>query len=198
MKNQKGFRPQERSSSAPRATADIREELIALYQKHNPSKLEDVDNILSKYAGKEEQLLKAVRDKYSTAAGAEAATTKPWFFVLKNYCSKHDYDGDKEKIKAANWNIKESIQEVRPVLDELAESIGGACTDSIPGKYGQKRLSVVQKKGWTMSDMAVVEDVVDKMRKVIQQRYEKKNYARNFSNEHDGKAHRQRKDTRRR
>eukprot|EP00980_Cylindrotheca_fusiformis_P007160 scaffold1505_cov118-Cylindrotheca_fusiformis.AAC.10 len=44
----------------------IREQLIALYQKHNPKKLDDIPYLLIKYAKVEGKLLKAVQEKYES------------------------------------------------------------------------------------------------------------------------------------
>lgn len=42
-----------------------REILIAFYQQRNPSKVSEVDKLLAKYAGNEEQLLRNLAKKYS-------------------------------------------------------------------------------------------------------------------------------------
>lgn len=52
-----------------------------LYKKHNPDKVIEVDALMVKYAGMEEELLKKVRIKYTT----KKDYTKPWSYVLKNY-----------------------------------------------------------------------------------------------------------------
>ena len=48
-------------------TKDYRALVTAFYKKHNPSKLSDVDTILTKYRGKEELLLKSLQEKYGSA-----------------------------------------------------------------------------------------------------------------------------------
>jgi len=54
---------------------DYRAALIEFYQKHNPDKLREIDLLLSKYKGREEELLHALRVKYGvhkTEAQAQA------------------------------------------------------------------------------------------------------------------------------
>jgi uncharacterized protein YacL len=60
---------------------EIRDTLTNLYKKHNPDKVIEVDALMVKYAGMEEELLKKVRIKYTT----KKDYTKPWSYVLKNY-----------------------------------------------------------------------------------------------------------------
>lgn len=43
---------------------DYRTALIEFYQKHNPEKIKEIDLLLSKYRGREEELLHALRVKY--------------------------------------------------------------------------------------------------------------------------------------
>ena len=54
---------------APAATpkAWVREQVLVLYQKHNPSKLAEVEKLLAKYAGKEEEMYQKICKKYSVA-----------------------------------------------------------------------------------------------------------------------------------
>lgn len=47
-----------------RASFDWRPNIVALYQRFNPAKLPEVDRILEKYAGAEEQLHAALHEKY--------------------------------------------------------------------------------------------------------------------------------------
>lgn len=42
-----------------------REIVVAFYQKYNPSKMAEIDKVLTKYAGKEEQLLRNLAKKYN-------------------------------------------------------------------------------------------------------------------------------------
>jgi len=44
-----------------------RDRLFAFYEEHNPEKLETIDDILEQWAGKEDELLKAITDKYKAA-----------------------------------------------------------------------------------------------------------------------------------
>lgn len=49
------------------ATHRHRGELVDFYEAHNPDKLDQVDAILDKYEGREEELMKTLRDKYGVA-----------------------------------------------------------------------------------------------------------------------------------
>lgn len=54
-----------------------RAELLQLYRVHNPTKVDNVDGLLEKYAGREEELLRTARLKYNVAEIEAAATTAP-------------------------------------------------------------------------------------------------------------------------
>jgi GTP-binding protein len=49
--------------------SQCREQLIQLYERYNPDKVKDVDDLLRKYAGREPLLISAVEAKYSGAQG---------------------------------------------------------------------------------------------------------------------------------
>ena len=49
--------------------SQCRAELIQLYERYNPDKVKDVDDLLEKYAGREPLLISAVEAKYSGAQG---------------------------------------------------------------------------------------------------------------------------------
>jgi cyclophilin family peptidyl-prolyl cis-trans isomerase len=44
--------------------AEIRQEIFEIYQKRNPAKIGEIDNLLQKYAGDEEKLLQKIKEKY--------------------------------------------------------------------------------------------------------------------------------------
>ncbi|KAJ8611870.1 hypothetical protein CTAYLR_005786 [Chrysophaeum taylorii] len=52
------------ASEGPEAT-DIRGEMVQIYERHNPAKVDEVDALLAKYEGRETLLLSAVRAKYA-------------------------------------------------------------------------------------------------------------------------------------
>ena len=56
-----------------------REQLIQLFQQHNPEKLGDVDMLLEKYKGREDIIFKKIEDKYG--AKPETGTAVPLSFV---------------------------------------------------------------------------------------------------------------------
>ena len=49
--------------------SQCRDQLIQLYERYNPDKVKDVDDLLRKYAGREPLLISAVEAKYSGAQG---------------------------------------------------------------------------------------------------------------------------------
>ena len=55
-----------KSSTSRRSAAN---ELIQLYERYNPDKVKDVDDLLAKYAGREPLLISAVEAKYPGAQG---------------------------------------------------------------------------------------------------------------------------------
>jgi hypothetical protein len=144
--------------------ADARNQIQKIYKKHNPSKLEGLDNVMAKYAGKENQLLRAVKEKY----GLELVV--PWSYVLKNYSDDRFQD----------QRTEESLRPFQQILDGFASSIGGECTTVFTGKQpGAKRILVVRQlvgrdghydEG--AQDWGRIEATVDEMRRVIHERYD--------------------------
>ena len=66
--------PKPEAPSAPEPeevdfASQCREQLIQLYERYNPDKVKDVDDLLAKYAGREPLLISAVEAKYSGAQG---------------------------------------------------------------------------------------------------------------------------------
>ena len=60
--------------------SQCREQLIQLYERYNPDKVKDVDDLLAKYARREPLLISAVEAKYSreeAAPASPAAVPKP-------------------------------------------------------------------------------------------------------------------------
>lgn len=57
------FRPPKNATLDSRALS-YRDQLVAFYQKHNPSKIDSVEATLRKYAGKEEIMFQKLRAKY--------------------------------------------------------------------------------------------------------------------------------------
>lgn len=55
--------------------ASIAEQITALYAEHNPSKLDAVPGLLSKYAGHEEELLATIQEKYSAKESSPSPPT---------------------------------------------------------------------------------------------------------------------------
>ena len=49
-----------------------RERVTRIYQQHNPSKLSDVDKVLEKYAGRDQELIEMLEEKYQAAPNAAA------------------------------------------------------------------------------------------------------------------------------
>ena len=57
--------PSAAPSSVDTQKAKFRQEITALYQTHNPEKVKDVDWLMKKYAGSEEDLIHAIKTKYN-------------------------------------------------------------------------------------------------------------------------------------
>lgn len=64
------------SPLTPGAGASFRDRLVAYYQKYNPEKMSGVDATLQKFAGREEEMFKALVAKYG-AEPATATTSNP-------------------------------------------------------------------------------------------------------------------------
>lgn len=58
--------------SSPQRVAEIRRTLLAIYAEFSPEKVPKIDRLLGKYAGREEEFLRFVREKYSIDAPASA------------------------------------------------------------------------------------------------------------------------------
>ena len=56
--------------------ASARKALVRLYERYNPEKLDEVDTLLTKYPGREAQLLSAVEAKYAREEGRSANSAR--------------------------------------------------------------------------------------------------------------------------
>ena len=52
------------AAGAARATAEIRRRIARFYKRHNPGKIGDLEDVFSKYRGREMPLLEAIHQKY--------------------------------------------------------------------------------------------------------------------------------------
>lgn len=71
--------------SSPQRVAEIKRTLLAIYAEFSPEKVPKIDRLLGKYAGREEEFLRFVREKYSIDAPASALgvhATRPLPSVL--------------------------------------------------------------------------------------------------------------------
>jgi predicted Rdx family selenoprotein len=182
----------DRDAEAPKIKR-VRRELESIYREHNREKLGAIDEILRKYKGKEEGLLKAVRKKYSAKEKGRLDNDRQWSFALKNYLYRDltvSSNDSRNSIQRHNWKVDESLNVVRNVLDELAESIGGTCVFDIP-KDGKRRLIVRKAKAGKHMSVTTqrVEQTVEKMRDIVHARYRNNDQA--FSN--DEKKHSRKK-----
>mmetsp|Transcript_7774 Transcript_7774/g.21648 ORF Transcript_7774/g.21648 Transcript_7774/m.21648 type:complete len:205 (+) Transcript_7774:305-919(+) len=149
----------------------VERELMHIYREHNPGKANEVGPLLDKYAGKEDALLAAVKNKYRS---------RRWSYVLKNY---HDYGGAKE----TRWEKEQSLRGVQIELDQIAQSVGGEILVKI--EKGQHKL-VAQRsqsnKGnsTTLYSVCTVEAAVKKMRDIVHKRYRHRAKPSNFTEEH--------------
>ena len=61
-----------RQGSIDASPADrAQKEIEAIYKEHNPDKIGDVPRLLLKYAGREDMLVRAIKEKYKEAGKAE-------------------------------------------------------------------------------------------------------------------------------
>lgn len=60
------------TSSTP--SEDIKQEIMGIYKKYNPSKIGEVDALMEKYSGNEKTLLERIRKKYTVAPAIDFAT----------------------------------------------------------------------------------------------------------------------------
>ena len=145
----------------------VRTKLVKIYEEHNPEKVREVDVLLEKYAGKEEQLLESVKKKY---LHHKPEMTEKWSFVLagigKN-CS------DSNQVKHRKWWLEKRLEPIRPRLDKLAEAIGGECA-FLPAKPSHKIPSflVRQKRNASVYSMEDVEAKVHLMRTIVNECFE--------------------------
>ena len=51
------------------AVAQLRDQLLRFYAKHNPSKMDDIDTIMESFEGQERVLINALKDKYGNSDG---------------------------------------------------------------------------------------------------------------------------------
>ena len=69
-----------------------------IYEKHNPSKLNSIDSLLTKYKGKERKLIAALRKKYAIASSPPPSSSLPTdFFDSKPKETKKDKDSTNTK-----------------------------------------------------------------------------------------------------
>lgn len=169
----------EMAAEKARHVGQIRRELMRIYREHQPSKIEEVDSMLEKYADKEEDLLLAVKKKYCVTF----VQAQNWMYVLKNYSCP--WEGDKKSRQRQTWEVEKSLANVRKELDEMARSIKGECK-IVLGAQGCHKL-VVRRRSNTepLCSLSLVEATVDKMRmRLVRKRYSHKAKASNFSEEH--------------
>jgi hypothetical protein len=197
IKNSIAYTPSIMTSSARRndranntQSKVVKRAIEAIYRAKNPSKLSEIDDLMLKYKGKEDQLLAAIRHKYDVSVLGDNKKDsnnndyKPWQFVLKNYDANDD--------NISNKHIAGSLAEVRTELDGIAASIGGECLDIIDSRRRVRkfvvRCSMKKTAGQDSSsenDMEAIKPTVEWMRQIIHDRYQ---YRRNPTK---SKAHRQ-------
>jgi len=134
----------------------------------------ELDSLMIKYRGKEDQLLMAIKQKYNnTVSTSDQNEERPWQFVLKNY----EHDGEEA-----------SLEKFQAILEDFASTIGGEC---VVYASGQRKLVVRQVEvGRYPSghNKESIYDTVQEMRRVVHKRYEhirnKKSIAHLHTEEH--------------
>ena len=162
--------------------SEIKKKIVRIYKKNNPSKLSEVDGLLLKYAGKEDDLLKAIKEKYQAGKESWDDNNFRWKFILKHLPDQRD-DDRKDKRQKAIWYVEESIQEIKPRLDEYASLIDG----NVDIQYfnDHRVLVVVRDMTKPLCYKSKVESTVGKMRDVIHHRYSHLNRPTDASNEYE-------------
>lgn len=56
---------------------EVRAEITAIYEKHNPSKLGDIEDLMAKYLGRERKFLRMVKEKYGLQVARQRKPTSP-------------------------------------------------------------------------------------------------------------------------
>ena len=168
--------------------------LVDIYRCHNPQKLKEIDGLLDKYRGKEDELVEAVRKKYSQLAMsptvvADSTNTTTTAGVRHGYrfILRHFPQRPANEQRRSDQREKQSLESIRPDLDRLATSIGGYCV--IESKPNGSLTMVVRGNPETMmthDECYINSDgrrinipaVVEQMRLLVKGRYRRNNTAR--------------------
>ena len=148
-------------------TEDIKKKIVKIYKRHNPEKVEEVDNLLVKYAGQEKELLKRIKDKYLPSAWDNSNYN--WKYNLKHF---PDQKADESKRQKAVWNVESSLKAIQHLLEEHAKIIGGII--DMQNSKGHQVLVVRRDMNQPLGTKASVESHVEKMQDLIHKRYQQR------------------------
>jgi len=88
-----------------RDSKNYKEIITALYQEHNPEKLNDIPALLEKYKGQEEEMIAKIKNKYEKKAAIAASPQKKGGYK--------SYKGGKKYIKKNKRTLKKYIKKSR-------------------------------------------------------------------------------------
>ena len=117
---------------APAPSAgDARAKVVAIYETCNPTKLGEVDNLLAKYAGREDELIARLRKKYAAQLGgfgapaAPAAPTTPAAPAPSTADSMTRANAAKTEAQQASSTITSQVP-LKPLARSLKKKVGAA------------------------------------------------------------------------
>nr|CCA26978.1 conserved hypothetical protein [Albugo laibachii Nc14] len=116
-----------------------RERLTAFYEKYNPEKVKEVDEVLSKYKGKENQLFNALVRKYGPEPGD----------------SMDESDGsDQEDIMSPIKEEESALEDVKETEDPFQLRRVVYCpVDSLPAEYCEYGPCFDECKAWLVAEV---------------------------------------------
>ena len=89
-----------------------------IYEKHNPSKLNSIDSLLTKYKGKERKLIAALRKKYAIASPSSSSLPTDFFDAKPKEKKDKDSSNSKEWEDFQAFAKSVSETEVKAPVEE--------------------------------------------------------------------------------
>ncbi len=110
---------------------DYRAALIDFYQKHNPEKIREIDLLLAKYKGREEELLHALKVKYGVHKAAQAPPPQPPTPQQAAPSPKAEYRAPEPDARTERI-IEKKTEPPPPVFEKQKQPIGKKEADYQP------------------------------------------------------------------
>lgn len=118
---------------------DYRAALIDFYQKHNPDKIREIDLLLAKYKGREEELLHALKVKYGVHKTAQAPPPQPPTPQQAAPSPKAEYRAPEPDARTERI-IEKKTEPPPPVFEKHKQPIGKKEDDyQAPSSSGDSR-----------------------------------------------------------